>query len=216
MSKWASIVAVIAGLAAVDAAAASEVAPASLQEVDGPAFMRVFGQTMAPSGFTRMCERQSDLCERGRPGESRVTATREVLKELAEVNLIANRTVEPASDEEIYGTSEYWTVPGRRGDCEDYALLKQRMLTERGWPKAALLITVVRDENGEGHALLTARTSRGDYILDNRYDEVVLWSSRPYAYVKRQSYLDPRIWVSLVPSEDKSDGLVASEAPNDP
>ena len=38
----------------------------------------------------------------------------------------------------------------------------------RGWPESKLLITVVRDENNEGHAVLTVRTDEGDFILDNR------------------------------------------------
>jgi hypothetical protein len=32
----------------------------------------------------------------------------------------------------------------------------------RGWPESKLLITVVRDENNEGHAVLTVRTDEGD------------------------------------------------------
>jgi predicted transglutaminase-like cysteine proteinase len=82
-----------------------------------------------------------------------------------------------------FGVIERWTYPDLgMGDCEDYVLLKRRKLMELGWPQSALLITVVRDENGEGHAILTVRTTRGDYILDNR-----------------QSGKDPRQWVSLVP-----------------
>ncbi len=44
------------------------------------------------------------------------------------------------------------------GDCEDYALLKRKMLMQAGWPREALLMTVVRDKKGEGHAVLTVKT----------------------------------------------------------
>ena len=72
---------------------------------------------------------------------------------------------------------------------------------ERGWPASALLITVVRDERGEGHAVLTARTMQGDFILDNKTDEIRVWHRTRYDFIMRQSYLNPRIWMSLDPKE---------------
>jgi predicted transglutaminase-like cysteine proteinase len=56
---------------------------------------------------------------------------------------------------------------------------------------------VVRDERGDGHAVLTARTQQGDFILDNKTDEIRLWYQVPYRFVMRQSYLNPRVWLSL-------------------
>src|SRR5216684_4346526 len=82
-------------------------------------------------------------------------------------------------------------------DCEDYVLLKRRMLMEAGWPREALLITVVRETSGDGHAVLTVRTDRGDFVLDNQNAAIVLWSESGYRFVKRQSQSDPNIWVSL-------------------
>jgi predicted transglutaminase-like cysteine proteinase len=58
---------------------------------------------------------------------------------------------------------------------------------------------VVRDENGEGHAILTARTADGDFILDNRNQDVLIWNRSDYRFVKRQSFHDPQVWVSLTP-----------------
>ena len=57
------------------------------------------------------------------------------------------------------------------GDCEDYVLLKRRMLIQSGWPREALLVTVVRNERDEGHAVLTVTSDKGDYILDMRTRE---------------------------------------------
>ena len=91
--------------------------------------------------------------------------------------------------------------PTTRGDCEDYALLKRKRLIARGWPESSLLMTVVRDEKGEGHAVLTARTLQGDFILDNKVDEVKVWHRTRYDYVMRQSYLNVQIWMSLDPAE---------------
>ena len=71
-----------------------------------------------------------------------------------------------------------------------------------GWPSSALLITVVRDERGEGYAVLTAQTAEGDLILDNKVNEVRLWSSTPYQFLLRQSAANPRAWSSLAPARD--------------
>jgi predicted transglutaminase-like cysteine proteinase len=71
------------------------------------------------------------------------------------------------------------------------------MLIQAGWPREALLITVVRDKKGEGHAVLTVKTDKGDFILDNQEEEILLWSETGYRYVKRQSQINPNVWVSL-------------------
>ena len=55
----------------------------------------------------------------------------------------------------------------RGGDCEDYVLLKRKMLMQAGWPRQALLITVVRDEQGDGHAVLTVKTDKGDIACEH-------------------------------------------------
>ncbi len=159
--------------------------------------MRVYGSSQPPYGFVRFCEQDPKACAPVGSGEARHQPTPETLSELDEINRMINHAIQPATDAEVYGVSEMWTLPTDRGDCEDYALLKQRILEARGWPSSSLLITVVRDEKGEGHAVLTARTAQGDYILDNKIDDVKLWSRTGYDFVMRQSYIDPRVWVSL-------------------
>ena len=56
-------------------------------------------------------------------------------------------------------------------------------------------------ENGSSNAVLTIKTYKGDFILDNKIDNVRLWNQTPYHYVMRQSYIDPRVWVSLDPTD---------------
>lgn len=164
--------------------------------------MRVFGPADPPYAFWRMCEEFPSQCTRGRTVDDRFEATGERMVELAAINRYVNATIEPITDIELYGVSDYWTLPTRgRGDCEDYALQKRKMLIEAGWPASALLITVVRDERMEGHAILTARTQQGDYILDNKNDEIKLWSRTGYRYVMRQSFIDPKSWVALDPAQ---------------
>ncbi len=182
--------------------------PAAAQQVAvispatrAPEFMRIYGSSQPPYGFVAFCERMPQECIVTSADDSRYRATPQVLSELDEVNRSVNHEIEPATDMEIYGVAEYWTIPKTRGDCEDYALLKRHRLIARGWPSGALLMTVVRDEKNEGHAVLTARTTQGDYILDNKIDVVRLWNQTPYHYVMRQSYMDPKVWVSLDPND---------------
>ena len=89
----------------------------------------------------------------------------------------------------------------KKGDCEDYVLLKRRILMERGWPESTLLITVVRDQNNEGHAVLTVRTDKGDFVLDNKRRDIVRFADTPYTYIKRQSERNPLVWISLLPPD---------------
>ena len=63
-----------------------------------------------------------------------IEATPQSLSELDEVNRSVNHEIEPATDMEVYGVAEYWTLPTTRGDCEDYQLLKRHRLITRGWP----------------------------------------------------------------------------------
>ncbi len=76
-------------------------------------------------------------------------------------------------------------------------LLKRKMLMDAGWPREALLITVVRDKKGEGHAVLTVKTDKGEFVLDNQNESIVAWTETGYRFVKRQSQSDPNVWVSL-------------------
>jgi len=118
--------------------------------------------------------------------------------DLVRINKLVNETIKPLTDLEHWGVVEHWSYPDDGyGDCEDYVLLKRRMLIESGWPRQALLVTVVRDKQVEGHAVLTVTTNKGDYILDNQNADILLWSKTGYRFVKRQSQSNPNVWVAL-------------------
>jgi predicted transglutaminase-like cysteine proteinase len=116
---------------------------------------------------------------------------------IKEINRAVNFSVMPKTDLELFGKEEVWTYPDIAGDCEDYVLLKRHMLMERGFSAADVLITVVRKPDGEGHAVLTLRTSEGDFVLDNLEDEVKLWRDTPYSYLKRQASNNSGRWVTI-------------------
>lgn len=171
-------------------------APSEPQET---AFLQSFGETLPPIGYVNFCRARQDECVPSRRFADRVQLTRAKGAELAKVNASVNAAVLPVTDMDLYGEAEVWTYPVKKGDCEDYVLLKRRILIERGWPESALLITVVRDENNEGHAVLTARTDRGDLVLDNKLADVKAWADTPYTFVKQQSARNPLVWTSLLP-----------------
>ena len=159
--------------------------------------MRVFGPAQPPYGFVNFCERMPRECQQGPQEESRFDLTANRRTELEAVNLAVNHEIKPVTDIDLYGVADYWTIPVRQGDCEDYVLLKRRMLMQSGWPRQALLITVVRDKRGDGHAVLTVKTDKGEFILDNQNEDVLLWSDTGYRFVKRQSQSDPNVWIAL-------------------
>lgn len=57
-------------------------------------------------------------------------------------------------------------------------------------------MAMVINPEGEGHAVLVVSTSRGDFVLDNRIDEVRPWYRTGYVWVKREGDSAEQ-WVSL-------------------
>jgi predicted transglutaminase-like cysteine proteinase len=108
-----------------------------------------------------------------------------------------NATVKPITDVEHWGVVDHWGFPNDgQGDCEDFQLLKRRMLVDGGLPRRAMRMTVVIDELGEGHAVLVLRTNQGDYVLDNKTSAILPWEKTGYVFVKRESQ-HAQGWVSL-------------------
>lgn len=157
------------------------------------------GETARPPiGWVQFCQDRPWECRVEASEPRDVDLTSDAYRELKRVNDFVNARVLPITDLEQYGVIEKWTYPeSGYGDCEDYVLLKRRMLMQLGWPRQALLITVVRDKKGDGHSVLTVRTNRGELILDNQVEEILPWADTGYHYTKRQSQSDPNIWVSL-------------------
>ena len=175
--------------------------PSPQAKVQKIAFMSSFGDTLPPIGYVNFCREHDSECRPADRFADRIQLTAAKFQEIEQVNDTVNTDVAPVTDLELYGQPEVWAYPSSKGDCEDYVLLKRRLLAARGFPESTLLITVVRDENNEGHAVLTVRTDRGDLILDNKRREVMRWADTPYTFVKRQSERNPLVWISLLPPE---------------
>ncbi len=163
----------------------------------GASFQKEFGKSLPPIGFVKFCAANPGECKNVGRRVQRVAVTQNMWAKLQSVNASINGSIAPVSDAELYGEAEFWTYPVDAGDCEDYLLLKKRQLEKLGFDSGALLITVVLDEKNEGHAVLTVATEQGDYVLDNRRNDILLWADTGYTFLKRQSQKDPRAWVAL-------------------
>lgn len=172
--------------------------------------MTTGGPTSQPIGHYEFCKANPAECSL-RPvdrGPERMTDA--LWARLGSVNRSVNSAVAPMNDIDIYGEEEVWAYPATGvGDCEDYVLEKRRMLFDEGISLSNLLITVVRKLNGEGHAVLTVRTDRGDFVLDNLNNAVKPWNATGYRYLKRQASDNTGRWVSLREERNTFVGAVA-------
>jgi len=185
-----------AGLFAL--AGVSLVLPSDAGAVERMAYVAVGEATRAPIGWVQFCEEHPWECKSEVAEPRDVQFSKASFKELDYINRYVNNKIKPMTDLEHYGVVEKWAYPeDGYGDCEDYVLLKRRMLMQLGWPRGALLITVVRDKKGDGHAILTIRTDKGEFVLDNQENEILSWTDTGYRFVKRQSQSDVNVWVSL-------------------
>lgn len=162
-------------------------------------FLYTYSQTYAPAGYVQYCRDNPGECRRRPYRVQLMPLTQARWNELVTVNELVNKMIQPVSDMQLHGQLEKWSLPTSKGDCEDYVLLKRKLLMKRGWPSSVLLITVVKDEQGEGHAVLSVRTDRGDVILDNKTNRILLWNQTGYQFFKWQSPRDPKEWFSLLP-----------------
>jgi predicted transglutaminase-like cysteine proteinase len=172
----------------------------------------VGGEASIPYGWVDFCNRHAEECTLGKLKPMDVRLTRQTWKVLNEINNKVNNAIEPISNLDHWGTTlDHWDYPiDGKGDCKIYALLKRKLLIDRGFPRQALLMTIVRDLNGEGHAVLTVKTDRGDFVLDNLSDEIRAWSATGYQFYKRQAQDDPNVWLSLGGATGSEPGTAAS------
>ncbi len=187
-----SMVAALCAMLAAPAFAASPV------DFSNPAFAQVAGRTSVPVGHSEFCRLNPGECPAYPTVVDVMELTEEHWAQLVAINNEFNSSIVPVSDQDYYQMAEYWTYPAGYGDCEDIALAKRRALIEHGWDPSTLLMAVVRETNGNGHAVLMARTDRGDMVLDNQDGTIRVWGDTPYHFLKRQSQANAAEWVDIV------------------
>ena len=160
-------------------------------------FMPTGGLSTQPVGHYEFCQRTPGECTKVAVAPP-VELTRSLWATIVDVNNVVNTMITPRTDFEMWGVEEHWSYPvNGYGDCEDYVLEKRRRLVKAGIPVSNLLITVVRQANGSGHAVLTVKTSMGDFVLDNLEPRVLAWTETDYGFLKRQSHKHAGMWVTI-------------------
>ncbi|MGE0503604.1 MAG: transglutaminase-like cysteine peptidase [Rhizobiaceae bacterium] len=160
--------------------------------------MMTGGLTSQPIGHYEFCKANPRECAIRTEDNGPEAFSEDLWEAVVRINAAVNKAVKPMNDFDIYGKDEVWAYPGDGvGDCEDYVLEKRRQLQARGLSLSNLLITVVRKPDGEGHAILTVRTDRGDFVLDNLTNRVRTWDDTGYRFLKRQASDHTGRWVSI-------------------
>jgi len=165
------------------------------------------GLTSQPIGHYDFCKSNPAECRIRTRDAGPQPMNGRLWRDVVAVNAGINASIRPMNDFDVYGADEVWAYPDGAGDCEDYVLEKRRQLMRRGVALSNLLITVVRKPDGEGHAVLTIRTTGGDFVLDNLTDEVREWHTTGYRFLKRQAVDHTGHWVSI---REGNEALVSS------
>ncbi|MEZ5872689.1 MAG: transglutaminase-like cysteine peptidase [Nitratireductor sp.] len=173
-----------------------------------PEFMSVSGKTSQPIGHYEYCKIYRSDCSISSFDTKPTKLSKARWAEMVRINSSVNQRVTPVTDLDLYNVEERWAYPERFGDCEDYVLEKRRLLMQSGWAASSLLITVVLQPNGEGHAVLTVRTSQGDFILDNLNGEILPWTATGYRFLKRQAASYSGGWETIDDSRTQFVGSV--------
>jgi predicted transglutaminase-like cysteine proteinase len=145
-----------------------------------------------PAGAGKLCIDYPWACSAARSGTSDPAAILELAKS---VNAKVNHRIREVSDRAQYGVEEKWTLPKNAGDCEDFALLKMRMLIDQGVAPANLRLAQVMKRNVPSHVVLLVRTAESEeYVLDSLSGSIAPRSASSYVFLKQQSRSNPTQW----------------------
>jgi predicted transglutaminase-like cysteine proteinase len=140
-------------------------------------------------------------------GATTIALTAKRYDRIVEINSLVNSTIRARTDLDHWGVLDRWDLAeDGTGDCEDYQLLKRKMLVQAGFPRRAMSMAVVLDFEGNGHAVLILHTTKGDIILDNLYQAPIGWRESGYLFVKREGR-DGREWLDLLEQRGRFSGV---------
>ena len=199
----------IAGACLLQFAAAQDPAQAQTAKLEFASLphdvtpLPAMGGAQPVPAWRAFCARHPIECSVDRREAEIIPMTPRIWELINRVNRDVNAAITPMTDMEQWGVLDSWDFPKTGyGDCEDYALAKRRELINDGWPASTLLMAVVKQANGEGHAVLMVRTDRGDLVLDNQIGSVDLWNATPYKFIKRQSQANAGQWVDMIDNRE--------------
>lgn len=88
------------------------------------------------------------------------------------INVSVNSYVTYKNDEHDYWQTANETLKLGTGDCEDYAILKYRLLIESG-VDPSIIFFVIGKYSGIGHAELVVLDKDQYYVLDNNFNDLL-------------------------------------------
>ncbi len=170
-------------------------------------------RTNIPIGAYNFCNEAATNCPSVGALNARFQTSAGAVDEIAllMVNAEVNGGFEAKLDQDIYGVEEKWAYPVTAADCEDYALEKRKRLLAMGMPAQNMAMVVVKQQNGEGHAILLAKVGTKTYQLDNldanidSYDnnrsgyKYLKWSSDIQTWYKYSDSPGPKVAVTAQP-----------------
>lgn len=123
-----------------------------------------------------------------------IKLTDEKWKLIKEINSYWNDKITYMSDIEHYGKEEHWAFPvDDLGDCEDIAIAKRCDLLKNNIESR--FATCWTETDGY-HAVLIVHTDKGDFVLDNRYDDVMKFEDLPYRWEKIET--EDGVWKQII------------------
>jgi predicted transglutaminase-like cysteine proteinase len=192
---------VIAVLAVLSVIYPARVQASEIHRADAAWIPIADGNAQPTAAWSEFCERDPAECAINQAEPETIGLDDQAWKAIVTINKRVNAAVSPREDIHHWGVVDRWDYPDDGyGDCEDYQILKRRLLVEAGLPRRALRMVVVLDELGQGHAVLAARTDQGDFILDNKRDAVLPWRQTGYVYIKSEGdRTDAWVWLHNQP-----------------
>ena len=139
-----------------------------------------------PTSWARFCAKYKGECDTPDDSAYQVKLTEDKMAVIQRINQRVNAEITYVLDQEHWKQDDQYDLPtDGKGDCEDIALQKRHLLIKAGFPARALLLTIVL-WRGDGHAILTVVTDRGDLMLDNYTNRIKTFDDNPFKMVQRQ------------------------------
>jgi predicted transglutaminase-like cysteine proteinase len=104
---------------------------------------------MPVPGWIRFCKQRPGECAVNLSERATITLTPQVWETLTRINQQVNATIKPVIDLEHLGVEDQWDLAeDGYGNCEDYQLVKRKLLVAAGFSRRGLRMTSVIDGHG--------------------------------------------------------------------
>lgn len=139
--------------------------------------------------YIKFCSRYSDQCVND-SNVSVLVYSDDLINLLNRVNIDINKRIRPDNNKDGY----HWSLETLSGNCNDYVVQKRAVLHDYGISFNNLLMVAVYTSSGIGHMVLVVRTDRGNFVLDNLRNRIVLFKDSGYTLIRMQSVSDINLW----------------------